>query len=172
MLGNLIAVNLPSGTQIVYIIDAENNRVAKKVNGIVVAGFLYDSGNLVAQLDASNQIVSQFVYATGSASPDYMIRRGVFYRIFADQLGSPRLVVNAHGAVVERIDYDEFGNVRNDTNPGFQPFGFAGGLYDRDTRLVRFGARDYDPRWAGGPPRTRPLSGGDTNQYGYVLMIP
>lgn len=29
-------------------------------------------------------------------------------------------------------------------------FGFAGGLYDRVTGLVRFGARDYDPsvgRW-------------------------
>jgi RHS repeat-associated protein len=30
------------------------------------------------------------------------------------------------------------------------PFGIAGGLLDRDTGLVRFGARDYDPsigRW-------------------------
>ena len=24
--------------------------------------------------------------------------------------------------------------------------GFAGGLYDRDTELLHFGARDYDPR--------------------------
>jgi RHS repeat-associated protein len=44
------------------------------------------------------------------------------------------------------MDYDEFGNVLQDTNTGFQPFGFQGGLYDRDTGLVRFGARDYDPR--------------------------
>ncbi len=29
-------------------------------------------------------------------------------------------------------------------NPSFQPFGFAGGLYDLDTKLTRFGARDYD----------------------------
>jgi RHS repeat-associated protein len=37
-----------------------------------------------------------------------------------------------------------------DTSPGFQPFGYAGGLYDPDTKLVRFGARDYDAsvgRW-------------------------
>ncbi len=40
--------------------------------------------------------------------------------------------------------HDEFGVVTNDTNPGFQPFGFAGGLYDSDTKLVRFGLRDYD----------------------------
>jgi RHS repeat-associated protein len=54
------------------------------------------------------------------------------------------------GGVVEEIDYDEFGNVTNDTSPGLTPFGFAGGLYDKDTGLVRFGARDYDAsvgRW-------------------------
>lgn len=39
-------------------------------------------------------------------------------------------------AVVQRPDYDEFGRVVLDTNPGFQPFGFAGGLYDSDTGLV------------------------------------
>jgi hypothetical protein len=40
--------------------------------------------------------------------------------------------------------YDEFGRVLSNTNPGFQPFGFAGGIYEVDTGLVRFGARDYD----------------------------
>jgi len=41
--------------------------------------------------------------------------------------------------------------VQSDSNPGWQPFGFAGGLQDQDTGLVRFGARDYDPeegRWS------------------------
>lgn len=48
------------------------------------------------------------------------------------------------------MDYDEFGNVLQDTNPGFQPFGFAGGIYDNQTEKIRFGERDYDPvmgRW-------------------------
>ena len=60
-------------------------------------------------------------------------------------LGNPRLVVNVNtGVVVQRMDYAEFGNVAYDSNPGFQPFGFAGGLYNWETKLVRFGARDYD----------------------------
>ena len=60
-----------------------------------------------------------------------------------------------------------------DTNPGFQPFGYAGGLYDVDTGLVRFGARDYDGgigRWTAKDPIG--FSGGDANLYGYVLADP
>ncbi|HTR25894.1 MAG TPA: RHS repeat-associated core domain-containing protein [Terriglobales bacterium] len=174
VLGNLITATLPNGTQIAYLLDAKNNRIGKKVNGAYVTGFLYDGTNVVAQLDANNQMVSQFVYGTGLTSPDYMISGGVTYRIFSDHLGSPRLVVDTGtGNIKERIDYDEFGNVINDTNPGFQPFGFSGGLYDQDTRLVRMGARDYDPsigRWTAKDPAG--LGGGDTNVYGYVLDDP
>jgi RHS repeat-associated protein len=91
-----------------------------------------------------------------------------------DDLGSPRLVVNTStGATAERIDYDEFGNVTLDTSPGLTPFGFAGGLYDKDSGLVRFGARDYDPsvgRWTSKDPVG--FDGGSTNLYGYVLNDP
>ena len=60
-----------------------------------------------------------------------------------------------------------------DTNPGFQPFGFAGGLYDYETGLVRFGARDYDPevgRWTIKDPIS--FEGGDTNVYAYAVDNP
>ncbi len=81
-----------------------------------------------------------------------MVKGGITYRYITDQLGSVRLVVDAAtGAIAQRIDYDEYGVTIQDTNPGFQPFGFAGGITDAHTRLVRFGARDFDPvsgRWA------------------------
>ncbi len=152
-LGNLRHVTLPNGTNIDYVIDAMNRRVGKKVNGTLVQGFLYlNQLKPVAELDGSGNVVSAFVYAERSNSPSYMIRGGHTYRVVADHLGSPRLVVDVgDGSVEQRMDYDEFGNVLTDTNPGFQPFGFAGGLYDRDINLVRFGGRDYDPitgRWA------------------------
>jgi len=71
------------------------------------------------------------------------------------------------------MDYDVWGNVLADTNPGFQPFGFAGGLYDASTGLTRFGARDYDAetgRWTSKDPIR--FDGGDSNLYGYVLSDP
>jgi RHS repeat-associated protein len=63
--------------------------------------------------------------------------------------------------------------VLQDTNVGFVPFGFAGGLHDIDTGLVRFGARDYDAtagRWTTKDP-VRFLGGGG-NFYVYVQNDP
>ncbi|MBK5965283.1 hypothetical protein CCR95_14600 [Thiocystis minor] len=150
--GNLRGVDLPNGKQIEYLIDGQNRRIGKQVNGTLVQGFLYqESLKPIAELDGTGDIVSRFVYASGVNVPDYLIKDGATYRLIKDHLGSLRLVVDATtGAVAQRIDYDAFGNVLADTNPGFQPFGFAGGLYDQDTGLVRFAARDYDPetgRW-------------------------
>jgi RHS repeat-associated protein len=128
----------------------------------------------VAELDGAGNVVARFVYGTKAHVPDYMEKGGVTYRILSDHLGSVRLVVDAAtGAVAQRIDYDEFGRVMMDTAPGFQPFGFAGGLYDHQTKLVRFGARDYDAevgRWTGKDPIR--FDGGATNLYGYVAGDP
>ncbi|MEO6602101.1 MAG: RHS repeat-associated core domain-containing protein, partial [Polyangiaceae bacterium] len=84
------------------------------------------------------------------------------------------VIVNAtSGAVVQRSSHDEFGNVVEDSNVGFTPFGFAGGLYDADTGLVRFGARDYDPqvgRWISKDPIR--FDGGQANLYVYANNDP
>ncbi len=177
VLGNLRTATLPTGTSIEYLIDGENRRVGKTVNGSLVQGFLYENQlEPVAELDGSGTLVSRFVYCGCGAGniPQYMLKGGVTYRILSDHLGSPRLVIDVtSGAIIQRMDYDEFGNVILDTNPGFQPFGFAGGMYDRDTGLVRFGARDYDPetgRWSAKDPLR--FDARDTNLYGYVINNP
>lgn len=103
-----------------------------------------------------------------------MIKGGNTYRIISDHLGSPRLIVDvATGLPAQMMDYDVWGNVVADTSPGFQPFGFAGGLYDASTGLTRFGARDYDPetgRWTSKD--IIRFSGAATNLYGYVVNDP
>jgi RHS repeat-associated protein len=170
VLGNLRGVTLPDNTQIEYLIDGRNRRIGKRVNGTLAQGWLYcDQLNPIAELDGNNNVVSRFVYGTRSNVPDYMIRGGVTYGIISDHLGSPRLVIDvATGAIAQRLDYDEFGVVLLDTNPGFQPFGFAGGIYDPHTQQVRFGARDYDAetgRWTTKDPIG--LEGG-LNVYAYV----
>jgi RHS repeat-associated protein len=174
-LGNLVAATLPDGTALAYLIDGQNRRVGKRVNGTLVQGFLYQTQLApVAELDGSQQIVSRFVYGTRANVPDYMVKSGVIYRLISDHLGSVRLVVNtANGTVAQRLDYDEYGRFTQNTAPGFQPFGYAGGLLDNHTGLTRFGARDYDPatgRWTTKDPIG--FNGGDPNVYSYVRNDP
>ncbi len=175
VLGNLRQVTLPNGTVVDYVIDGLNRRIGKKVNGTLVQGWLYEGWlRPAAELDGSGNIVGRFIYGIRSNVPEYLVKGGLTYRLVTDHLGSPRLVIDtATGAVAQRMDYDQFGGVLIDTNSGFQPFGFAGGLYDRDTGLVRFGARDYDPitgRWTAKDPIR--FAGGDPNLYGYLLSDP
>lgn len=171
---SLIGATLPNGTQVDYLLDGRGRRVGKKVNGTLVQGMLYqDLYRPIAELDGAGAVVSRFVYAGIGSVPAYMIKAGVTYRIVADHLGSPRLVVDvATGQIAQRMDYDEFGNVVLDTNPGFQPFGFTAGLYDALTGLVHLGAREYDAetgRWTTKDPGG--FSGGP-NLYAYVLNDP
>jgi RHS repeat-associated protein len=91
-----------------------------------------------------------------------------------DQVGSLKAISDSSGATIKQVDYDSFGNVISDTNTSMTtPFGFAGGLHDRDTGLVRFGFRDYDPaigRWTAKDPID--FAGGDVNLFQYVSADP
>jgi RHS repeat-associated protein len=81
------------------------------------------------------------------------------------------VIDSSTGTIAQRMDYDDFGNVLLDTSPGFTPFGFAGGLYDSQTKLVRFGARDYDAetgRWTANDPIL--FHGRQSNLYEYCLV--
>jgi RHS repeat-associated protein len=103
-----------------------------------------------------------------------MIRDNKTYRLISDHLGSIRLVVDSNtGEVIQKMDYDIQGIVLADSNPKFQPFGFAGGIYDTDTSLILFGARTYNPLfgcWMSKDPIL--FAGKDTNLYRYAKADP
>ena len=172
--GNLRTFTVPSGT-VSYSFDGLGRRSVKTLGTTVKQRYIYrDQYRIAAILTAAGVISQRFVYGTRGNAPDYMLVGSTKYRFVTDQNGSVRLVVNTStGAITEQITYDEFGQVLTDTNAGFQPFGFAGGLYDQDTKLVHFGARDYDPsvgRWISKDPIL--FGGGDSNLYGYVQNDP
>jgi RHS repeat-associated protein len=172
--GELLSVTIPSGTVITYEHDPLGRRIAKKVNGTITEKYLWrDATALLALYDGANNLISRFVYADGKM-PVSMTYGGNAYYLLYDQIGSLRVVADSAGTVTKRIDYDTYGSIINETNPAMAtPFGFAGGLFDKDTGFVRFGARDYDPatgRWTSMDPID--YAGGDSNLYGYVANDP
>jgi RHS repeat-associated protein len=104
---------------------------------------------------------------------------GTKYYLHYNQVGTLKAVSRVLSPdntfeVIKEISYDTFGNIISDSNSSFKmPFGFAGGLYDSDTKLTRFGYRDYDAKtgkWTAKDPIG--FAGGDSNLYGYVLGDP
>ena len=172
-LGELKSVVLPNIT-IEYLHNANNQRVAKKVNGVITEKYLWkDLTTLLAVYNVGNSLKIRFEYANGRM-PYKMNYEGNTYYLGYDQVGTLKAVTSEDGTIVKSIEYDTFGNVLSDSNLTFKvPFGFAGGLYDQDTKLTRFGYRDYDAytgKWTAKDPIG--FDGGDTNLYGYVLQDP
>jgi RHS repeat-associated protein len=169
-----LAVTLADGRIIEYVHDPLGRRIVKKINGVITEKYLWRGlTQLLAVYDGSDNLLMRFEYADGRM-PIAMTKNGTTNYLTFDQIGSLRVVADASGNVVKRIDYDSFGNIIDDTNPAFDvPFGFAGGFHDQDTGLVRFGYRDYDPdtgRWTAKDPIF--FDGGNTDLYGYCLSDP
>ncbi len=172
-MGSLIAVSLPDGRLIEYVTDGKGRRIGKMVNGVLTKQWIYHSQlKPVAELDGAGNLVSEFIYGTKSNVPDLVIRGGSTYRIVSDQLGSPVMAINTANSsdVPFQATYAAFGQrTLVAGSDDWMPFGFAGGTYDLDTKLTRFGARDYDSitgRWS----RKDPIrfEGRQANIYLYV----
>jgi RHS repeat-associated protein len=169
--GALLSVKPPVGPAIEYVNDATGRRIAKRVGGTTVQVLDYrDELRPAAALDGAGHVVSRFVYGSAGSAPTYVERDTTTLLVVTDDLGTPRLLLDStDGHPVEQIDTDVWGRVTSDTAPGTTPFGFAGGLADPDTGLLRFGARDYDTvahRWTATDPIG--FQGGDSNLYRYV----
>jgi RHS repeat-associated protein len=192
MVGNLRRVVVREGAtqtrHVEYAIDAFGRRVGRYVGTSGATSpdrfWVYQDGlNPVAQLNAMGQLELLFLYGTQAHVPDLVVEvRGagaaddLVYRVVTDQVGSVRRLVNVEtGAVAASFDYSPFGVLEREDGAlaARFPFRFAGGLWDGDTGLVRFGARDYDPgvgRWTAKDPIL--WGGGQANLYEYAGSSP
>ena len=145
-LGKLRSVTLPSGRVVSYLIDAAGRRVGRRIDGTLVQGFLYGpNGSVVAETDGSGAIVARFAY-DDLGHLALVGRDGGTFRIVTDAIGSPRLAIDVATGVVAAARPTTRGVGSSRTNrPGLPAVRLRRRALDPDTRLVRFGARDYDP---------------------------
>jgi RHS repeat-associated protein len=172
--GELLGATV-GGKEIKYANDGLGRRVARTVDGETTRYYYGDLGNPF-QVTASrgpSGVLTTYYYDDAGALFAFQ-RGGARFYVGSDQVGTPRVVTNASGTVVKTLSYDSFGVPTADSDPSFElPIGFAGGLADPATGLVRFGYRDYDPatgRWTARDPVF--YAGGQANLYVYVANNP
>ena len=165
--GNPTAITTSS-----YRYDGLGRRIEKVANG-QTKRYIYDGEDILLEYDGSNVLQARYTHGPGIDEPIAVTKGASTFFYHQDGLGTVTDLTDASGATVKSYAYDAFGNIASDTNPGFQPFVFAGGLYDQHTGLTRFGARDYDAqvgRWTAKDPIQ--FRGKSSNLYGYVLNDP
>ena len=75
--GNLRQVNLPDGAELEYLIDGQDRRIGKQVDGELQQGWLYrDQLNPLAQTDGEGNITHRFIYGEQGHVPSYMVKDG------------------------------------------------------------------------------------------------
>ncbi|SDL49013.1 RHS repeat-associated core domain-containing protein [Maridesulfovibrio ferrireducens] len=172
--GPLHEVVLPDGRRVEYTSDPAGKRISKSINGKTVEKYLWqDLTTLIAVTDAEGLRPKVFTYDE-EGDPVAMTYEGKTFYFATDQVGSIFMVADERGNEVKRIIYDSFGNLLFDSNEKFDTcVGFSAGLIDKDTGLIHFGYREYDPaigRFI--TPDPIGFAGGDVDVYGFCLDDP
>ena len=141
----LAKVVLPSGEEVEYGYAPTGERVWRSdAQGKVY--YLTDGKNLLAELDASFQVIQKYVHAPGIDRP-LLMRQGDAVTFFhADRRGNVARLTDTKGQTTARYQYDAFGNVVNHTGESESPFLFTGRTLDSATGLYHLRAREYDPQ--------------------------
>jgi RHS repeat-associated protein len=170
--GELLSATAGS-TTVTYVYDAAGRRVSRTQGGATTR-YVYGDPRRPLLVTATRAGGVLTTYNYDESDKLFALQRGGqrFY-VATDQVGTPRAVADSSGAVVATYSYDAYG-VKGATTGSFGDLdiGFAGGIEDPVTKLVRFGFRDYEPasgRWTARDPI---YQAGSPNTYEYVAGNP
>lgn len=164
-----------------YIYDAMGRRIAKVVDGVTTY-FIYDKRfRVIEERSGATVWDARYTYGGGIDEPLMLERNGNSYYLHRDALGSVTEVTDSNGALVERYEYDVYGQ------PLFfdgsysaiaasaigNPYLFTGRRYDPESGNYYYRARIYSPA-LGRFLSMDPLGyeAGDANLYRYAFNNP
>lgn len=142
-LGQLARVVSP-GMDVTYGYDGQGRRVRKTVNGVTTR-YLHDGQHVVAEVDATGNVLRQYTYYPGVDRPHSLRTGGVTYYYVTDPRGNVSGLVRPGAGVVNRYDYTAFGVATTVTEAVANPLRYGGREYDAETGLYYLRNRYYDP---------------------------
>lgn len=172
-MGQVAEVVVEGGPTVGYRRDAKRRPIEVTVDETTLWQLLW-ADDRVAAITCPDGRTLRCASATGRVAPDAIFDDNRTFRLITDHRGSVRLVVDAtSGELMQDLRYDPLGHVIEDSNPGFQPFGYAGALHDTTTGLVHLGARELDVRTSRFlQPDPIGFAGGQPNLYLYAAGDP
>lgn len=144
-LGQLVAVATVGGDSVTYAYGPGGGRVRKTV-GSTVTEYIYDRGNLAAELDGSGSILRSYKYQSGMDSPiKVQFATGAAYWYIREAANNVIGLMTDVGDVAQTYSYYPFGAYRDSTGAVDQPLRFGSREWDDASGLYYNRARWYDP---------------------------
>ncbi len=158
-----------------YLYNTNNMRVKKTTaNGTTLYG--WDNDRIFAEYNPDGTAIQETVYF--GSTPVALLKDGQTYRIFADQIDTPRVLTDSSNTVLWAWDSKPFGesqpneDVDQDGTKLSYNLRFPGQYYDAETGKHYNFNRDYDPV-TGRYVQSDPIGlDGGMNGYGYVDNLP
>jgi RHS repeat-associated protein len=157
-----------------YIYDGNNQRIGKRIDGAVTERYVIDRNQIALVFDGAGVQTHRYLY--GTAVDQVLADETAISTnwLLGDNLGTIRDVVDSNGTLVDHINYDSFGKVQSQSNPGYDlRYGYTGREQDNETGLDYYRARYYDAangRFISEDPLG--FGAGDTNVSRYVKNSP
>lgn len=126
---------------ITYEFDEFDRRVVKFSNNRIEEKYLWlENNKILSILDQNNNVKQFFNYKNKNDILPYgMSQNGQNYYFIFNKMKSLKIVFDEKKNIVKILNYDDNGNIIFDDSPEFKiPFGFAGGLYDKENKLLYF----------------------------------
>lgn len=124
-------------------------------------------------MDGNNNITKTYTHNLAIDDPLAMTTNGQTYYYHKDGLGSVVALSDSTGTVVQKYDYDSFGNITSTLNQNFiQPYTFTGREFDPESGLYYLRTRELDSK-TGTFTQKDPIGfAGGINLYSYVGNAP
>ena len=140
-------------TNTTYFYDALGRRIGKIINGDMTR-YYYDGQRIIEERDASDVVQATYVYGIHDDDVLSMDRGGSRYYYHKNSLSSTIALTNDVGTVVERYQYDAYGqphffdgSFTSISSSGVDnPYLFSGRRWDSESGLYHYRARSYDPQ--------------------------
>jgi RHS repeat-associated protein len=158
-----------------YTYNAEEQRVRKTTSQGVTL-YAWDNDRIIGEYgqNGAGQQATETVYF--GSTPVALIQNGAIYRIYADQIGTPRVITDLTGKTVWMWESNPFGETKPNEDPDQDGLKltyharFPGQVFDSETGLHYNFHRDYNPQ-TGRYMQSDPIGlEGGLNTFGYANM--
>jgi len=138
--------------------------------------YFYDNEDILLEHDENGVIGNRYLHGPGIDEPLSVTTDGGTYYYHADRLDTIIALTDTNQHIVQKYDYDAFGNLHDEKNTVKQPYTYTGREWDKEIKLYYYRARYYDAkvgRFLSKDPFPGVLTDSQTlNRYPYVQNNP